>query len=106
MRTLTDGQALAIGLTDLIVLPQLLFSGALGDLPDDLAVALLSCLVWTERAGKAPARVRPDLQAPLSALRECARRVGTVQADCRLPVDVDAYVESFRPDLMEVCDSQ
>lgn len=62
---------------------------------------MLSCAIWTEKAGKQGAKVRPDLQPALGALRECARRVAVTCAECRLPVDVDQFVEAFRPDLME-----
>jgi len=47
-------------------------------------------------------QVREDLQGPLAALREAARRVAKVSIDCRLPLDADEYAESFRPELMDV----
>ncbi len=43
----------------------------------ETAVALVSCLVWRER-GEGGAAVRPELQGPLAALREAARRIGKV----------------------------
>lgn len=43
----------------------------------ETAVALVSCLVWRERMDGAGA-VRPELQGPLAALREAARRIGKV----------------------------
>ena len=45
----------------------------------EVAVALVSCLVWRERVDGGSA-VRPELQGPLAALREAARRIGKVQA--------------------------
>ena len=44
----------------------------------ETAVALVSCLVWRERVDGGGA-VRPELQGPLAALREAARRIGKVQ---------------------------
>lgn len=35
-------------------------------------------------------------------LLETARRVGKVAEECKLPIDVEDYVGSFRPDLMDV----
>lgn len=45
----------------------------------ETAVALVSCLVWRERVDGGGA-VRSELQGPLAALREAARRIGKVQA--------------------------
>ena len=45
----------------------------------ETAVALVSCLVWRER-GEGAAAARPELQGPLAALREAARRIGKVPA--------------------------
>ena len=45
------------------------------ELSVEAAVALVSCLVWRERADGGGA-VRPELQGPLAALREAARRIG------------------------------
>jgi hypothetical protein len=42
-------------------------------------------------------KIRADLEAPFAALREAARRVGRVAAECKMEMDVDEYVESFRP---------
>lgn len=47
------------------------------------------------------AQIREDLQGPYSAMLEQARRVGKVAADCKLALDVEDYVATFRPDLME-----
>ena len=41
--------------------------------------------------------MRGDLQPAYGALREAARRVAKVAADCGMEADVDEYVESFRP---------
>ena len=42
------------------------------------------------------------MEAPFLALLETARRVGRVAEECKLTVDVDEFVSSFRPDLMDV----
>ena len=46
--------------------------------------------------------MREDLEAPFLALLETARRVGKVAEECKLAIDVEDYVGSFRPDLMDV----
>ena len=55
-------------------------------------LAALACVV----------QVREDMEAPFLALLETARRVGRVAEECKLTVDVDEFVGSFRPDLMGV----
>ena len=42
------------------------------------------------------------LQASFGAVRDAAKRVGTAQADAGMAVDVDGFMASFRPDLIEV----
>lgn len=42
------------------------------------AVALVACLVWREKSDAAP-RVSEDMEGPVAALREAARRVAKVQ---------------------------
>ncbi len=49
----------------------------------------------------APAQVREDMQGPLGALHEAARRVARVAADARMAVDVEDYVASFKADLVD-----
>ena len=39
---------------------------------------------------------------PFALLRESARRVARVAADVGMTIDIEEYVESFRPDLMEI----
>ena len=46
--------------------------------------------------------LRKDLADPLARLQQAAKRIAQVQKECKLPVDEDAYLESFRPYLMDV----
>lgn len=59
---------------------------------------------WLTYSSQASIKVRPDLEGPFSALRETARRVGRATAEAGVPgsEDMDEYVDSFRPDLMEI----
>jgi len=47
-------------------------------------------------------KLKQDLATPLTALQETARRIAEVQSDCKLPVEADEFVESFKPTLMDV----
>ncbi|GAB4818279.1 hypothetical protein N2152v2_005325 [Parachlorella kessleri] len=83
-----------------LVLAEMIFAGQFKELAHDQLCALVSCFVWREKS-EAGNKVRPDMEAPYAALRETARRVGKVMADCGLPLDVEEYVDSFRPSLMD-----
>lgn len=84
---------------DELVLTELIFSGAFKDLTCEQVVALVSACVWRERGEQRP-RVREDMQGPYRSLLEAARRIGKVAQECKLTLDVEDYVNSFRADLM------
>ena len=46
--------------------------------------------------------LRKDLADPLARLQQAAKRIAQVQKECKLPVDEQEYLESFRPYLMDV----
>ena len=46
--------------------------------------------------------MRQDLEAPFALLRECARRVAKIAVDAGMAIDIEEYVDSFRPDLMDI----
>jgi hypothetical protein len=55
-------------------------------------VALLSCLVWTEK-GDIPVRLSEGLEGPFKALQEVARRIGKVRCTFAvLPIFVSLYI--------------
>ncbi|KAL3691924.1 hypothetical protein R1sor_005575 [Riccia sorocarpa] len=93
--------ACEISSADEIVITELIFGGNFKDLPPEQLVALLSCFVWQEKTKNAP-KLREELAGPYSQLREVARRVGKAQLDAQMSIDVEEYVTSFRPDIMEV----
>ena len=53
---------------------RVLLGGCAQDLKPEQAVALVACLVWREKSDAAP-RVSEDMEGPVAALREAARRV-------------------------------
>lgn len=85
---------------DELVLTELVFAGVFKPLTPEQCVALLSCFVWSEK-NEFGTRVPEHLEPALTALREAAKRVGQVSSESKLPIDVDEYVASFRPELME-----
>ncbi|XP_078173365.1 RNA helicase, ATP-dependent, SK12/DOB1 protein isoform X2 [Carex rostrata] len=85
---------------DELTLTELMFSGAFKDISVEQMVALLSCFVWQERLRDAQ-KPREELGFLFLQLQEIARRVATVQYDCKVQIDVEGFVNSFRPDIME-----
>jgi ATP-dependent RNA helicase DOB1 len=118
----TKGRVAAeIASCDELVATELMFNGVFSDLQPDAIAALVSCLVWGEKstekgggsgggrgqpgapkAAGAP-KLREELAATHAKLRETARRVAKVEHECRMTKDVEEYVDSFKPDLMELC---
>ncbi|KAJ3690967.1 hypothetical protein LUZ61_020131 [Rhynchospora tenuis] len=92
--------ACEISSADELTLTELMFSGAFKDITVEQMVALLSCFVWQERLHDAQ-KPREELGFLFLQLQEIARRVANVQYDCKVQIDVESFVNSFRPDLME-----
>ena len=47
-------------------------------------------------------QLKRELAGPLSQLQETSRSIAEVQRECKLEVNADEYVESFKPFLMDV----
>ena len=47
-------------------------------------------------------QLKRDLTQPLTQLQETSRSIAEIQRECKLDVDTDQYVESFKPFLMDV----
>ena len=47
-------------------------------------------------------KLKAELAGPLAELQDTARTIAEVQRECKLEVDPDEYVESFKPFLMDV----
>ena len=60
------------------------------------------CVGARSAARQAQIKLKQGLAAPLGQLQATARMIAEVQAECKLPVVPDEYVESFKPDLMDV----
>lgn len=92
--------ACEISSADELTLTELMFSGALKDATVEQVVALLSCFVWQEKLQDAP-KPREELDLLFYQLQETARRVANLQLECKIQIDVESFVNSFRPDIME-----
>ncbi|KAG7799043.1 hypothetical protein KL929_001120 [Ogataea haglerorum] len=93
--------ACEISTGDELLLTELIFNGTFNELDPSQCAALLSCFVFQERTKVTP-RLKPELAEPLKALKEMASKIAKVCRECKLEIVEKDYVESFKPDLMEV----
>ncbi|KAM9793209.1 exosome RNA helicase MTR4 [Syngnathus typhle] len=93
--------ACEISSADELLLTEMVFNGLFNDLTVEQVTALLSCFVFQENASEMP-KLTEQLAAPLRQMQECAKRIAKVSADAKLDVDEDAYLNSFKPHLMDV----
>ncbi|RDX63204.1 DExH-box ATP-dependent RNA helicase DExH9, partial [Mucuna pruriens] len=92
--------ACEISSADELTLTELMFNGVLKDIKVEEMVSLLSCFVWQEKIHDA-AKPREELDLLFMQLQDTARRVAQLQLECKVQIDVDSFVKSFRPDIME-----
>ncbi|KAI8532022.1 hypothetical protein RHMOL_Rhmol11G0180700 [Rhododendron molle] len=92
--------ACEISSADELTLTELMFNGVFKDIKVEEMVSLLSCFVWQEKLKDAQ-KPRDDLELLFTQLQDTARRVAKVQLECKVQIDVEKFVSSFRPDIME-----
>ncbi|XAR56255.1 RNA helicase [Bertholletia excelsa] len=92
--------ACEISSADELTLTELMFNGVLKDIKVEEMVSLLSCFVWQEKLQDAQ-KPRDELEMLFSQLQDMARRVAKIQLECKVQIDVENFVSSFRPDIME-----
>ncbi|KAM7478206.1 hypothetical protein LguiA_026419 [Lonicera macranthoides] len=92
--------ACEISSADELTLTELVFSGVLKEIKVEEMISLLSCLVWQEKLQDAQ-KPRDELALLFTQLQDTARRVAKVQLECKVQIDVENFVSSFRPDIME-----
>lgn len=89
-----------ISSADELTLTELMFNGVLKDITVEEMVSLLSCFVWQEKLQNAT-KPREELELLFAQLQDTARKVAKVQLECKVQIDVENFVSSFRPDIME-----
>ena len=92
--------ACEISTGDELVLTEMIFNGVFNDLTPTQTMSLLSCFVFQDNADEA--RVREDMETPLRVLKETARNIAKVSIECKMSLDEEEYVGSFRPELIDV----
>jgi ATP-dependent RNA helicase DOB1 len=93
--------ACEVDTADELMASELMLEGAFNSLNIHQVVAVASCLVPVERS-QAQVELKPALKQPLQVLRDTAKHIATVSEECKLEIDIEEYVESFKPTLMNV----
>ena len=93
--------ACEINSADEILVTELIYDGVFIDLTPQQCVAVLASIVFQEKSDDT-VKVRTDMQQSYNKLKETARRVATVYNECKLPVDVEDYVGTLKPTMMEI----
>ncbi|XP_011137638.1 exosome RNA helicase MTR4 isoform X1 [Harpegnathos saltator] len=86
---------------DELLLTEMLFNGLFNVLSVPQMVALISCFVCDEKSTEMP-KSTEELRGPLRQMQDLARRIAKVSTEVNLELDEDAYVEKFKPYLMDV----
>ncbi|BFZ16879.1 hypothetical protein BsWGS_19918 [Bradybaena similaris] len=85
---------------DELLLTELLFNGVFTDLSPQQACALISCFVCQEKGLEMP-KLGEELAGPLRIMQDTARHIARISREAKLELDEEAYVDSFRPHMMD-----
>ena len=103
--------ACEVSTADELLVTELIFSGVLNEMTAQGLASLLSCLVVTEGGnskdekgdGACAAAIKTvAMRDSVQRMRDLARRIASVVEEAKLPVEVEEYVERFKPDLVDV----
>lgn len=86
---------------DELLLTEMMFNGVFNDLNVEQIVAIMSCFVFQEKSDDVP-RLSEELAGPLREMQESARRIARVSEEAKMEIDVDEYVDTFKPAMMDV----
>lgn len=93
--------ACEISTGDELMLSELLFNGFFNELTPEQCASVLSCFVFEEKATD-DGHLREELAKPLREIQRQARIIAKVSQESKLPLNEDEYVQSFKPQLMNV----
>ncbi|XP_055592705.1 exosome RNA helicase MTR4 [Uranotaenia lowii] len=93
--------ACELSCADELLLTEMIFNGTFTNLTTAQSCALLSCFVCDEKSSEVPAATE-ELSGPLRQMQDLARRIAKVSNECKVELDEERYVESFKPFLMDV----
>lgn len=86
---------------DELLLTEMIFNGVFNDLNPEQIVSLLSCFAFQEKVDEEP-KVPDALARPIQQMQEAARRIAKITEEAKMEIDVDEYLESFKPAMIDV----
>ena len=93
--------ACEISTGDELMLSELLFNRFFNDLTPEQCAAVMSMFVFDEKVQNAP-KLTPDLDKAMIEVQKQARIIAKVSTECKLPLNEDEYVQTFKWQLMPV----
>ncbi|RHY31232.1 hypothetical protein DYB32_005190 [Aphanomyces invadans] len=95
--------ACEVSTADELLVTELIFNGAFNDLNVKECVALLSCLINTEKVKEGQKPPTADtLEGPILNMRDTARRVAKTMQEANISIDVEEYATSFNTNMVDV----
>ncbi|KFD56069.1 hypothetical protein M513_03193 [Trichuris suis] len=98
--TLKGRVACEISAGDELLLTEMLFDGKFADLDPSSCAAVLSCIVFQEKAELV--QLSEQFTQFLTYMQRTAKRIARVSAEVNLPINEDEYIASIRPHMMPV----
>lgn len=86
---------------DELLMTEMIFNGLFNSLSVPQMVALISCFVCDDKSNEM-LKCTEELSGPLRQMQDLARRIAKVSTEANLELDENAYVEQFKPYLMDV----
>ncbi|KAF9027892.1 Exosome RNA helicase MTR4 [Haplosporangium bisporale] len=86
---------------DVLVLTEMLFTGAFNNLTVPQTVALMSCFAFTEKIDR-EGGIPEELEVAKKLLHDAAKKVAQASKEALVEIDETEYVQSFRTELMDV----
>ncbi|XP_014207983.1 superkiller viralicidic activity 2-like 2 [Copidosoma floridanum] len=86
---------------DELLLTEMIFNGLFNSMTVPQMTSLISCFVCDEKSTEMPKSVE-ELSEPLRQMHDIARRIAKISAESNIDIDEDAYIERFKPFLMDV----
>ncbi|CAG8739348.1 3408_t:CDS:10, partial [Dentiscutata erythropus] len=86
---------------DELVLTELLLNGVFNELSVSMIAAVLSCFVCDEAPSEPTGALPQEYNVLFRKVQETVKIIADVTGECNIPIDKDAYLQSFSPALME-----
>ncbi|KAF2849035.1 ATP-dependent RNA helicase-like protein DOB1 [Plenodomus tracheiphilus IPT5] len=93
--------ACEISTGDELVLSELLFNRFFNELTPEQCAACLSCFIFEEKTSEVPA-LKEELAKPYREIQQQARVIAKISQESKLQIDEEAYLKTFKYELMEV----